>query len=661
MKNKKIKKMLVCGTTALMLGFTLAGCGASKGSSDEIAERYDYDPAKVTPSDTSQIAVLQGSWYDMGYQLGEQFKDEVIASTVYLVSGQIDTWGSYDAAVEAFQPYLEEADKHFTHEKDGGLTDMIQGTADSTGMSFDDTMMLYIDAASDIPANTPSGTGEGKTKEDDQKDCSATMIWGNATATDEEGCIGSMKADIGYGDLNFMPTMLMIPDNGNAFISTHGVFGSAVNEKGFMVQSPGGSVVNYDEVYRVGIYPSMYLAAYCDTTKEAIKVLGDPETTDREDWWPIGTDFNMILGDAKGDACVFEISGSERNIRYNGETKYVGKTDAGDAVVANETADYLCAANYYMSDNMLFTSRVNPQVGLDEAWPDGLVRYWSLEKHIQEAVADGGADEEILRKAMSSYSYYIPEGWDYDAYPDYGYYGVIVPSDIYEGFADGSISREDYYGKSYDPEMWGEAMSLEESRAAEDWSAGWHDNLNGEWTWNLDTSYWAPEPVTPDNKTGLINIFDSNSKTLYIQKGSSDRALSNIPDSTGTFAALQFADKETVKEYDGDKAAAMLGSMQYELEEQLWFAARDLTERGVDPDTATGKIQYGYLEDAKEMIYKAQSYASLGNIAKDENEKLSYYSKAMSEYVKGQCYAKMAQTDSATLYKDYGKEEPSYR
>lgn len=660
MKRKKITKTLACTITVLMLSFALFSCGSS-GDTGSIAERYDYDPDKVTPTDTSQIAVLKGSWYDMGYQLGEQFKDEVIASTVYLVSGQIDTWGSYEDAVEAFQPYLEEADEHFMHEKDGGLTDMIQGTADSTGMTFEDTMMLYIDAASEVPANTPSGTGEGEAKGEDEKDCSATMIWGNATATKEKGCIGAMKADIGYSDLNFMPTMIMYPDNGNAFISTHGVFGSTANEKGFMVQSPGGSVLNYDEVYRVGIYPAMYLAAYCDNTEEAIAVLGNPETTDREEWWPIGTDFNMVLGDAEGNACVFEIAGSERNIRYNGETKYVGKTDAGDAIIENETSDYLCAANFYMSDNMLFTSRVSPQAGLDEGWPDGIIRYWSLEKHIQEAVENGGADAESLRKAMSSYKYYIPEGWDYDAFPDYDYYGLLVPSDVYEGFEDGSVKRADYYGDIYDTEEWGTPMSLEDSRSTSEWSTGWHDNLNGDWTWNLDTGYWSPEPVVPDTKTGLINIFDSNTKTMYLQKGSTDRALSNIPNSTGTFATLQFADEKTAEIYGGDKAKAMVDSMYYELEEQLWFAARDLNERGIEPDTANGKILHGYLEDAREMLYKAQSYAGLANIAETESEKLSYYSKAMTEYVKGQCYAKMAQTDPATLEKDYGKYEPEIK
>jgi len=644
------KKMVICisAVAVLLMGTVLFSCSSSSSSGDSIAERFDYDPEAVTPSDTADIAVLKGSWYEMGYQLGEQYKDEVTAATAYNVAAQVEAWGSYEAAVEAYEPYLELADEYFYNEKDGGLTDMIRGTAESTGMSEDDTMMLYIDASSEIVQG------------EDERDCSAIITWGNATATDEEGCIGSMKADIGYGDLNFMPTMIMFPDNGNAFVSTHGVFGSAVNEKGFMVESPGGSVVNEDDTYRVGIYPSMYLAAYCDTTQEAIDVLGDPETTSEDEWWPLNTDYNLCLGDATGDACVFEVSGTERSLRRNGDTKYVGQTEAGDAIVSNETYDYLCAANYFMSENMLFTSRLNPEVGLDELWPDGLVRYWTLEKYMQDAAKNGGATAESLREAMSSSKYYIPEGWDFDSYPDYGYYGTFVPSDIYEGFEDGTIKREDYYGDSYDAEAWGTALSLNESRSVEEWSSGWHENLTDGWTWNLDISYWSPEPYTPDDKTGLMNIFDSNTKTLYLLKGSANQAISNIPESTGTFATIQFDTDDLAEEYDGDSARAMIQNMYYELEEQIWFSARDLTERNVDPDTATGEIQYGYLDTARELIYEGQSYANLGYLSDNENEKLEYYAEAMSAYVKGQCYAKMAQTDSATLEKDYGKDTPTF-
>lgn len=656
MKRKEICKAIACVTVILTAGLALYGCGTSGGDGNSLEGRFDYDPEKVTPTDTSQIAVLQGSWYDMGYQLGEQYKDEVMAATAYLVAGQIELWGSYEEAVEAYQPYLEQADKFFIHEEDGGLTDMIQGTADSTGMEFDDVMMLYIDAGSDIMP----GENEGSAKGEDEKNCSAILAWGNATATDEAGCIGSMKADIGYGDLNFMPAMIMVPDNGNTFISTHGVFGSVANEKGFMVESPGGSVVNKEEVYRVGLYPSMYLAAYCDNVNEAIEVLGDPEKTPREEWWPINTDFNMCLGDAEGNACVFEITGTERNIRNNGDDKYIGKTEAGDVMVADETADYLCAANWYMGENMLFTSRLNPEFGLDELWPDGLVRYWTLEKYIQDAVENGGADVETLREAMSSYRYYIPEGWDYDSFPEYDYYGTFVPGELYEKLDSGEVSREEYYGKSYDAEAWGPAMSAEDSRNMQEWSAGWHDNLAEEnWTWILDTSYWAPEPNTPDNKTGLINIFDSNTKTLYLQKGSSNRALSNIPDSTGTFAVIRFDADGMSEDYGGDEVRAMLQNMYYELEEELWQAARDLNNGGIDPDSADGEIRHGYLESAKELMYEAQSFVSLGYISEDENEKSRHYADAMSAYVKGQCYAKIAQNDGAALERDLGKAEPT--
>ncbi len=646
------KKILIVLSMIMIVAMVITGCGNNSSDTGSITDRFNYDPEATTPTDTSQIAVLKGSWYDMGYQLGEQYKDEVIAATAYNVAGQVEMWGSYDAAVEAYDPYLEQAKKWFNHEKDGGLVDMIQGTADATGMDFNDAMMLFISAESSI---MPGESGEQQVEGEDERDCSAVMAWGNATDTDEDGVIGAMKADIGFGDLNFMPTLVMFPDNGNAFISTHGVFGSASNEKGLQIQSPGGSVVNEDEVYRIGIYPTMYLAAYCSTTQEAIDVLGDPATTPEDEWWPFTTDFNVCIGDATGDACDFELTGTERNIRRNGDEKFVGITKAGEAKVDNETGDYLAAANWFMGENMQFTSRLNPSLGLDELWPDGLVRYWTLEKYMQEGMENGGNNVETIREAMSSYMYYIKEGWDFDSYPEYDYYGTFVPSDIYEGFEDGSIKRSEYYGDSYDEEAWGEAMSLSDSRNAKEWCTGWHNNLKDGWTWNLDTGYWSPEPYTPDDKTGLINIFDSNTKTMYLLKGSANRAISNIPDSTGTFATLQFADEESIEGYGGDSARAMLQNMYAELEEQLWFAARDLTKGNVKE---TSK-RYEYLNQAKELIYSAQNLANMGYLSDDANEKASYYGQAMSAYVKGQCYAKMAQDDPATLEKDYGAYEPT--
>lgn len=642
-----------------MVSVTMTGCGTGAGTDDSakaISDRFDYNPDKVTPTDTSQIAVLKGSWYDMGVQLGEQYKDEVIAATAYNVAGQIENWGTYEAAVEATEPYLELADEYFVNEKDGSLRDMIKGLSASTGMSFDDTAMYFISADSDIMPGEEKGDAKGS----DKKDCSGTMIWGDATATDEPGCIGSMKADIEYGDLNFVPTLLMMPDNGNTFISTHGVYGSVMNDKGFMIESPGGSSFDSEQTSRIGVFPHMFLAAYCNTVPDAIKVLGDDEKTPKNKWWPYTTDSNMIMGDAEGNACVYEITGGERNIRYNGDDKYIAKTKAGNAMVKNETSDYLCAANLYLGENTYAVSRINPECGLDEVWPDGLARYWSLEKVIQDAVAGGGADADTLRQAMSSFKYYIPEGWDFDAYPEYGYFGTLIPSDLYEKLDSGEAKRSDYYGKVYSEKNWGKPLSKEESRSYEEWAPGWHDNLKKEnYTWNLDMTYWSPEENTPDTKTGLVNVFDSNTKTLYLQKGSSNRALSNIPASTGTFATIKFDADGMAERYDGDVARAMLQGMYHELEAQLWFAARDMNTRGVDPNTADGAALYQYYNEAQDLMYKGQSFTNNGYIAGNDSEKMGYYAKAMTAFVKGQCYAKIVQNNPKTLNKDLGKEEPT--
>ena len=659
MKRKWLKTAAaICAAAVMMVGF--CACDSKVSLDENDVDRFDFDAEKTVPTETQDIAVLQGSWYEMGYQLGEQFPDEVKAATALNVASEVEFWGSYEKAVKAYDPYLELADKWFMNDKDGGLTDMIKGVSESTGMSFNDAMMMFIDANTD-KLRTAEDIGEGSATQngkvtadatDDQRDCSAILAWDKATGT--EGVIGAMKADIGYGDLNYVPTLLCFPDHGNAFISTHGVFGSVANEKGFMIQSPGGSVVDRDKTYRVGIFPHMYLAAYCDTTQEAIDVLGDPEKTPVDKWWPTTTDFNMCMGDATGDAVVFEITGTERNLRRCGDDKYISKTKAGDAMVDNETSDYLIAANWYMGENMLFSSRLNSLFGLDEIWPDGLVRYWSEEKILQDN--DGEVDIDVIRKAMSSASYYLKEGYTFDCFPDWDYFGTFVPNDIYEGFENGTIKREDYYGDSW-TEEWGEPMKGEEVLATKEYSLGWHDNQKEAWSLILDTSYWAPEPYAPEDKTGLINIFDSNTKAMYLLKGSANRAISNIPESTGTFAKIAFADKGAVKGANGDAAKAMLEGMEVELEMQIWEAARDLIKANVDPDSADGAVLYGYLDKAREAIYQAQSYESKGFSAANDNARLKDYSKAMSKYIEGQCYAKLAKKDPQALNVDLGRFE----
>lgn len=73
-----------------------------------------------------------------------RLRDSKAHGTIWAIS-----WVSYEEAVKAYDPYLELAEKWFNHEKDGGLVDMIQGTADATGMDFNDAMMMFPDKGSE--------------------------------------------------------------------------------------------------------------------------------------------------------------------------------------------------------------------------------------------------------------------------------------------------------------------------------------------------------------------------------------------------------------------------------------------------------------------------------------------------------------------------------
>ena len=456
-----------------------------------------------------------------------------------------------------------------------------------------------------------------------------------------------MDADIDVQDLHYMPTIIFKPAHGNMFASMNGLFGSVANHRGFAIQSPGGSS-NLDPAY--GTFPHMWVTAYCDDVEEAVKFMGDPEKSKRK-WVPLVSDFNMMMCDAKGNALDYQVNPKARAIRKNGDVKHLSMVKGDE--MPQESSSYLVTNNLFLSEPLLKYTLSNVERDITEYWDDVEPRYWTVDKILSDAAAADGITLDTLSEAEGETRYYIPEGWDYDYFPDWKT-GRWVPSSIYETLdEEGGLTRAEYYGKNYDVNKWGKPYSKEESRAVEAWAAGWH---KPSWSATPEVStlgYWSPTPVSDVDKNGSRDVFDSNTRTLYYMNGSSARTVSNTVDATGTFAIIRFP--ESIKKND-DIQGALVDSAVMDLKQQLWLAARDMDSRGVDIDTADGQVIEGYLDDARKALYRGMNHQGQALAKTDFDEKLVSYTKAFCELQKGICMAQLAQTEPGRIVKNFGND-----
>ena len=639
-ENLGISRRTFLEAAGLTAGLGLAGCSGTatsgSGSSDAksgtegLIEDVDLD---YVPSSTPQFALLQGTWQEMGAQLAKEFPEELKCAINLSVGSALASVGNYDTLVERYKPYRDIYDKYFNDDEDGKLSDLPQGIADELDIDYWQAACLLYPASpeGDVP--------------EEEKDCSAAIAWDDGTASGEKGCISVMDADIDVQDLHYMPLIIFKPNNGNLFACMNGLFGSVANQKGFAIQSPGGSS-NLAPAY--GTFPHLWVAAYSDNVEEAVKFMGDPEKSKKK-WVPLVSDFNMMMCDAEGNALDYQVNPKARAIRKNGDVKHLSMHEGDE--MPQEAGSYLLTNNLFLSEPLLPYTLSNVERDVLEYWDDVEPRYWTVDKVLADAVKNGGITLDILAQAEGETRYYIPEGWDYDYFPDQ-LMGRWVPSRIYETLDEqGGLTRADYYGENYDPERWGKPYSKEESRAVEAWAAGWH---KPSWSATPKVStmgYWSPTPVSDVDKNGSRDLFDSNTKTLYYMNGSSARTVSNTIDATGTYAIIRFP--EDIK--DIDIQATMVDSAISDLKEQLWITARDMDARGVDVDTADGQVMEGYLDEARTALYQGVNKYNHGLAQSDTDDRLVDFAHALSTLQRGICMAQMAQTDPGRIEKDLGE------
>lgn len=228
----------------------------------------------------------------------------------------------------------------------------------------------------------------------------------------------------------------------------------------------------------------------------------------------------------------------------------------------------------------------------DEFWDDCRPRYWTEERFIVEA--DGNADEDTFAKALGCNDFYIPENWKES------------------GWNPGFNSKE--------------------------LKTGWNKS-----EWDLDhyQGFWSPENREPSLKAVSRGVAVPEDMTMYIMTGCSDTLVSTNPGAVGTYMNIMLNEDYVITAKQAKYYATM----------QNFLAARDIEQSG----DANNTTRISNLDKAKEYVIKGNNAIYKGNLSDTKDDKRKYYSKAISNYCKAQCYAQAAQDEPDKIIRD-GKD-----
>lgn len=516
-----------------------------------VLDAYPFDPCmKISPY--QRIAVVGGSWYEMGRQYVAQCKEGFIARCASTFADYYGALGDEEHVRSMGKRYLKACEKDFPQ-----LIDLIQGMADEASRPFDEAV-LSLYGISMLRA---------------ERECSEVAAWGNSTRSGH--LIGASNMDLGYEAREYLPAVLAYPDDGNAFISCELFHRTCLNEKGVLLQGSGHQNAGEGSICRPieGNWRHMwndaniYAAAFSNSAEEALKPYRD---------WDFVTGCNQLAGDESHDVWLMEFTGKKKRIRRSG--------DLGER-------DYLLENNGSHHPDM--QDCINQGA---KYWSDTDPRYWSVEKHIQDHW--GSIDEQALFNAESLDNYYVPQGWSRTYRADWGL-------DVWK--------RDDSHPVPQ----------------------GWYDNWAPAFANGLDMGDWSPQVHSAAFRPVLRHVVNVEERAFYCMKGDSTPCLSLHPHSLGTFWKIRLV----------GNAREVVEEARRELEQQLWFAGRDLYRADVACSSERGQS----MERAKELMYEGINYQSLAVCASaaDGNnaEANVLYGKALSAFCGGQCYARKAQND----------------
>lgn len=333
-----------------------------KDENKSIFDYFDFDP-EIPPSPTKEVVVLQGSWYEMGFQYGQQAKDSLHRRTAFFLQLDHSKSGSYDKLYTDMEKYIQYYNKYFPD-----FVQLLHGMADGAGLGF-------YDVATTHTIYTPLS----------DHSCSHVSAWGKATGTGK--IYGGANWDY-EGNLRvYEPAVVAFPKNDHAFISASGIATNAmINDAGVMILSSGSQhrlPEDHSDIgfqYMVGF---LYIAAKCDSASDALDALEN-----RGIACNIGNNVHIV--DTDSNAFIMEHTARKNVVRNSGD---YGETD------------YLLATNHFLSPEMkpsLYTG--------DDEWVDCQYRYDTEEQIIREN--QGNVSIDTINEALSSSRTFINGKWE---------------------------------------------------------------------------------------------------------------------------------------------------------------------------------------------------------------------------------------------------------
>ncbi len=332
---------------------------------EKLSDYLSFDADYVRLQPYCDVAVLRGSWYEMGVQYAEQYPDPIKRVIVGNIKRAIATWGSLEACYEAFPKMEEYVNKVFPE-----YLEFCAGMAEGLGIAYEDVLVGYCSV----------GAPEANA-------CMAASAWGEATGGD---VYSAHHSDTSNVPLYYCPVLIMYPDKGNALVLSQGINPlGGMNDKGLSVCATQGFVYLPEDSDEGNLVPSMMCTLYplvrCDNAEEAARTCVEKCVA--------GTGQIVQIVDASGEGFIVEMTPAHAAVRKTGEQ--------------GEASTYLIQANNFRSEEMLSS--------VPDFYPDCDYRYDSVDKYFRDTLEDGVITLDTIREALGNTSYYDKETdeWKY--------------------------------------------------------------------------------------------------------------------------------------------------------------------------------------------------------------------------------------------------------
>lgn len=301
---------------------------------------------------TAKLAVLRGSWRQMGCQ----YTHQASASIRYYIGEQtgmaFEAFSSPEEVYRVLPSYEKRLDKVFPE-----YLDFLRGIADGLTeqgycISYEDILIAYLTIAPEPKA------------------CMAVSAWGKATRNGKSYAV--IHSDSSHAGVYTQPAILAYPEKGHCFFSAVGFTNAYMNDAGLVCMATQGGAGS-SAFGLPACIGGLYNAVYADNAEQALK---NHETKLRS-----GSAEITHYIDEKGNAGIIESNDSHYGIRYSGE---------------NGEMDYLLQSNGFWTKEMI--KHTGPDL------PDNRPRYVSAREILKRSMRKLTLKE--LVDALSSTDWY---------------------------------------------------------------------------------------------------------------------------------------------------------------------------------------------------------------------------------------------------------------